>query len=190
MNERSRGFTMIELMVTVAIVAVLAAVAGPNMSDFIDRQRLVGQTLAIADMAQTARSEAIKRRADTAAGGGASRVIAMTVNQGPPWSIGLAHGNAACTTATTCVLNSNVNAKQWLSQTDAGSCPTCSMTAPSGQIVLLFDYQGMVRGQNAQSAVTLQSPKNNKDLSVRISPLGRISICSPSGTVTGYPTCA
>ena len=61
MNTPSRGFTLIELVVTVAVVAILAAVAFPGMGDFIDRQRLVGQTLAIADLAQTARSEAIKR---------------------------------------------------------------------------------------------------------------------------------
>ncbi|WP_326538862.1 GspH/FimT family pseudopilin [Pseudorhodoferax sp.] len=57
----ARGFTMLELMVVVAILAVLAALAGPNMVPVIERWRV---RQAVEEMTTTiayARSEAIKR---------------------------------------------------------------------------------------------------------------------------------
>jgi prepilin-type N-terminal cleavage/methylation domain-containing protein len=43
-HGRSQGFTLIELMVTVAIVAILAAIAIPNYRDYVIRGQLVDAT--------------------------------------------------------------------------------------------------------------------------------------------------
>ena len=43
----SRGFTLIEVMVTVAIVAILAAIAYPSYADYVLRGRLVDATNAL-----------------------------------------------------------------------------------------------------------------------------------------------
>lgn len=58
---RARGFTLIELMVTIAIAAILAGLAAPSFRDLIANNRLKTHTSALHTSLLQARSEAIKR---------------------------------------------------------------------------------------------------------------------------------
>ncbi len=49
-NLRVAGFTLIEVMITVAVVAILAAVALPNYFDYVTRSRLVEAKTSLVDM--------------------------------------------------------------------------------------------------------------------------------------------
>jgi type IV pilus assembly protein PilE len=48
--RRSRGFTLIEVMITLAIVAILAAIAVPSYSEYVKRARITEAVAALADM--------------------------------------------------------------------------------------------------------------------------------------------
>jgi type IV fimbrial biogenesis protein FimT len=60
------GFTLVELMVTVAIVAILAAAAAPNIRDMIQRNRVSAYSTELIAALALARSEAIRRGTTTA----------------------------------------------------------------------------------------------------------------------------
>ena len=55
------GFSLIELMVAVAIIAILAGVAAPSFLNMVAQNRLSSQTNDLSGAVQFARSEAIKR---------------------------------------------------------------------------------------------------------------------------------
>lgn len=62
MQKKShRGFTLIELMVTVAVAAILFGIAAPDMRNFITGYRLRTVTNDLAASLAYARSESIKR---------------------------------------------------------------------------------------------------------------------------------
>jgi type IV fimbrial biogenesis protein FimT len=58
----SRGFTLIEAMVTIAVLVVLLAVVAPSFRTFVSSQRVKTSSFDLYSTLMFARSEAIKRR--------------------------------------------------------------------------------------------------------------------------------
>lgn len=60
-KHRSRGFSLIEATVVVAVIAIVAAAAVPSLVSFIDGRRLDGAATALAADVQFVRTEAVAR---------------------------------------------------------------------------------------------------------------------------------
>lgn len=58
-----RAFTLIELMVTIVVLAILLAIAVPSFQGMLDRKRVAGLAAVLVADIQLLRSEAIKRSA-------------------------------------------------------------------------------------------------------------------------------
>ena len=63
-RRSARGFTLVEAMVVVAILAVVVGIGAPEFSRFIADQRVRGIATDLVASLLVARSEAIKRNAD------------------------------------------------------------------------------------------------------------------------------
>ncbi|MCA1925484.1 MAG: GspH/FimT family pseudopilin [Thiobacillus sp.] len=61
MQYRGNGFSLIELMITLAVLVILLTVAAPNLAVFIQNARLNSQTSELVGDLNFARSEAVKR---------------------------------------------------------------------------------------------------------------------------------
>lgn len=64
-HRRSRGFSLVELMVTIVVVAILSVVALPNFRDFISRGAVTSETNSLLGDIQYARNDAVSRRIRT-----------------------------------------------------------------------------------------------------------------------------
>ncbi|MBA2591633.1 MAG: GspH/FimT family pseudopilin [Pseudomonadota bacterium] len=62
-SRRRNGFTLIELMIAVAVLAIALGAGVPSMSEFIKNSRLSVQTHALIASLHLARTEANKRNA-------------------------------------------------------------------------------------------------------------------------------
>ena len=60
-RERQRGFTLVEVLVTLAVASVLFATAVPSMQDFITRNHMSTEVNNFIASLYVARSEAVKR---------------------------------------------------------------------------------------------------------------------------------
>jgi type IV fimbrial biogenesis protein FimT len=62
MNRTQSGFTLLELMMTMAILVLIISMAMPSMTGFVQRNRLSAEVRGIVGAVALARSEAITRR--------------------------------------------------------------------------------------------------------------------------------
>lgn len=64
MKQKNRGFTIIELLTTIALLSIIAALAVPSFSSLIKSNRLTSATNELVSVINTARAEAIKRKVE------------------------------------------------------------------------------------------------------------------------------
>lgn len=173
------GFTLIELMTVVSVLAVLLALAAPNMADFIEKRRVVAAAEAIYAKLQLARSEAIKQSATVSA--------SLVVNE-TGWYVGLSHDPDACSDGIAdCTLSVGTDdVRQTVSIDDF---PGVTMEA-SGSEPVIFTSRG-IPSVRSPSTIDLTSNQRGWTLRVEVGPIGRISICAPESNRKpgAYPEC-
>ncbi len=188
---KPRGFTLVELMVAIAVVAVLLTLAAPSFYDFILVQRLKGINAQLVTDMQFARSEAASRGVDvqvlfkTPAVAGSMSCYSLYVEVDPPCDCSQPPG-LRCVPSTREIRTVQI-------PTDSGVKLSIPQDAPVG-----FAFTATTGGISVDDIfVAIRSDPVVVDAMVDSSRIlrnslgqsGRPSVCSPGGGVTGVQAC-
>ena len=77
MTTRANGFSLLELMVTLAVLAILSTIAYPNMRDFMRRNRAVAQACFAKSFWAARKASAVAAGADGAVAAGAGAATSL-----------------------------------------------------------------------------------------------------------------
>lgn len=195
MHSRHRlrvgGFTLIELVVTMVVLAILAMAAQPALRDFFDRYRLRGAGEAVVSLVANARAEAVKTDLDVSiefTGSGTSWCVGA--NAATPPTGGNPAGAAGACDCSDSSSTTECRVSGQRAAVETGAYPNVAIdTSPS---TFVFDSKlGTVIPLGTNTA-TLTSPSGRYDLDVEVNTLGQARLCTPSGspTMAGVPTCS
>lgn len=200
-NMTQRGFTMIEAMVVVAIMAVMAMVAAPSLGVWMDNTRIRATSDAIQQGIQTARTEAIRRNQRVTfwlVSHNVSNQLDNTCvldNTSGSWVVSVTSPSKLCATDISTTSAPRIVAKRALADSGANvvvealHIDTDGSTSAADHIE--FDSYGRVTNPgDAISAISITGPDASasyKNLRVQISTAGQVRSCDPNVSTTGDP---
>jgi type IV fimbrial biogenesis protein FimT len=191
--QRQAGFTLLELMVAVTVFIILAALAIPSFTTYLDKARLRGAADDAVTAIANARQNAVKFDRN---------VTLETKVNGTAWCLGAREAavptpGEQAAAATTCDCSTAAGAA--LCTVDGvpsivDSSAHAGVTLASAASTLTFDGRLGIRndasvGNANASGFDLTSKSGTYTITVNVSPLGQATVCSKSGNILGYPAC-
>lgn len=164
---RAKGLTLIELMVTVAILAIILAIALPSFTDFIDRSRMQGAVDSVVADIGFAKTEAARRNSTV--------YVKFGTGSGSCYAVGEAP-DCACGTCNIKKVTTTDFANQY----------------KSVQISLADDFS--ISSRNGELSLTapkvqFSSTSTSRVARVQLTKLGFAKVCMVSGELSGLPAC-
>jgi len=183
-SSGARGFTLLELLVTVAVAAVLMSLAVPSMRELIALQRLKSINAELVTDLQYARSEAVSRNSTLL-------WVKFMTSANPPMSCyvvysATAFGNCDCTLAPGSVCTGGreeIRTTRIPASTDVQVLPVSS--PPPAEV--RFGNDGMRLGSADFAISTTRISGSPGKLKVTVSATGRPTVCSPDQSISGVP---
>lgn len=190
-TRSASGVTLIELMVAVALVAVLLGLAAPSFQSFFQMQRLRGTNAQLVTDLQFARSEAVSRSVEVQVRFQTTTTmtcyILFTTTSAAQCDCTLAVGARCPTNGTNEIRTVQVPTDSAVVVSAAGNTEDNFTFDPrtGGMKMLRFDLNLLVPPPY-NVHVYLDSARKLRDV---VAPAGVVKVCAPSGSSMGGPAC-
>lgn len=160
--SKPRGLTLVELMVTLTVVTIVLLIAAPSFVEFLAKRRVEGVAHELSTDLQYARSLAANNRIEVTLNRISSTQyeITGTVVEG---------GVAVARTFKT--------------------MPLSGVTLSGSTSVSYEPHRGTRSTAGADPTLTVAASGTSATLSVSVTPMGQVQICSTDAAMGGYPTC-
>jgi len=168
--KQASGFTLIELMIMIAIIGILASIAMPSFQGMIERNSLKEAVEGLKSDMTFARTEAIKLSQNV--------VVSRSTGNAGAWCYGLNVGASCdCNTANACSLKT-ISGGRYSNQINMNVAVANNST---------FSFR---RGTIGADGITFST--GNYSLRVLFNNVGRVRVCVPAGATSfgGYDACA
>lgn len=186
-STRTSGLSLVELLVAVGVLGVVIAVAVPSMMDLMERRRVAAVAGEIVSIFNYAKAEA--------------NVLPdpLTMNLQPHSAYSCirvntsaAYDSCRCNVdpANACKAGSAVMLREFLLPKTASVSFAASGTwTPTKPYTLVFE-RNRFSADVSNVKVTVTGARTGATLRVDYNAAGRVSLCVPNGSMTGYPACA
>jgi type IV fimbrial biogenesis protein FimT len=200
MNKRSYGFTLIEIMITLAVFALLMAVGLPSMTIWLQNQQIRTSAEGLQAGLQFARAEALRRNApvrfqlvDTLT------AACVLIDNGTSWIVSLNDPTGQCNADPSDVADPLTIQKR----SGAEGTPNAVLAATSGvapavpvaATTVTFNGLGRVTGAGAITQINVTNASGNcqpagpmRCLRLNISSGGQVRMCDPGVNPAVDPT--
>lgn len=188
-RRKSRGFTLIELMVSIAVLSILLVVAIPSFNEFRQRSALRGAADQVVSFWGDARFESLRRDVGLRVSfktnaAGEMCLGSETITAGALCDCFIGAGAGVCNIARFPSAQSEWRGVRVASATTLGGA-----TAAAGSVII-DPKRGNISDGNDDGAILLRSPAGGSQdyrLNVAIDRNGRAVICEPAAAPSKIP---
>jgi type IV fimbrial biogenesis protein FimT len=165
-----RGFSLVEMIITVVILAIVAAIAVPSFTNMIQNTRIRTAAESIQNGLQVARAEAVKRNA---------KVKFQLSNVDSGWVV-----CEVVNVATACPGEEQIQSR---STAEGSTADVTATVVPAGNTTVVFTGMGLIDPASnpftqvdVDMSTTVMSPADSRELRVLVGAGGSIRMCNPN----------